>query len=166
MLSRLTVVRFLGARQLIHRQLLLVVISRRLEDPFQNELVHLCVGRCVAAAYDTICQMSILQQRSLMRSGWHNSHCKSNQCVADVENNFSRFCTDVFTALCILVAFQTLEPESRAQARLPDTIDVTSVISRGMDILERSGELHFKQPERGHPWPSSRRPLCCRPISH
>ncbi|KAF2099948.1 hypothetical protein NA57DRAFT_55880 [Rhizodiscina lignyota] len=115
--------RFLGARQLIHRQILLIVISRRIEDPFQNELVHLCVGRCVAASYDTICQMAILQQRALMRSGWHNSHY-------------------VFTALCILVAFQTLDPESRAQARLPESIDVSSVISRGMDILERAGELH------------------------
>ena len=49
---------------------------------------------------------------------------------------------DIFTALCILVAFQTLDPEAQSAAGLPDSIDVPKVISHGIGFLKRAGELH------------------------
>lgn len=45
-----------------------------------------------------------------------------------------------------MVAFQTLDPETQLQTRLPDTIynptNLRNVICRGMSILEKASELH------------------------
>jgi hypothetical protein len=49
---------------------------------------------------------------------------------------------DVFTAVCILVAFRTLDLDSQSHARLPELINIADVIARGMAILEKSGALH------------------------
>ena len=67
--------RFLNARLVLHRQLLLIYVTRRITDSFQLEIVYCCVQRCIMAAHDIISQMRALHQRTLLHSWWHNSHC-------------------------------------------------------------------------------------------
>ncbi|OQV06225.1 Fungal Zn2-Cys6 binuclear cluster domain-containing protein [Cladophialophora immunda] len=66
--------RYLHARHLIHRQTLLLYITRRVTDPFQREIMLKCVKRCVTAAYDSITQMGSLHHQNKLSSFWHNSH--------------------------------------------------------------------------------------------
>lgn len=69
--------RFLHLRLLIHRQTLLLYISRPVADQFQLELMLPCIKRCVLAASESITQMRFLRQHNALSSFWHNSHCMS-----------------------------------------------------------------------------------------
>lgn len=116
--------RFLHIRLLIHRQTLLYHILRRISDPFQLDLAHLCIRRCVMAAYDAITQVHLLQQHNLLSSSWHNSHY-------------------VFTALSVLVVYKHLDPHSRAKIDIPPSSDIDRVIGQGLEHLQRvGGEMH------------------------
>ncbi|KAL7944735.1 N-terminal binuclear Zn cluster-containing/DNA binding domain-containing protein [Trichoderma barbatum] len=116
--------RFLHIRLLIHRQTLLYHILRRISDPFQLDLAHLCIRRCVMAAYDAITQVHLLQQHNLLSSSWHNSHY-------------------VFTALSVLLVYQHLDPHSRLKIDIPPSSDIDNVISQGLEHLQRvGGEIH------------------------
>ncbi|TFB04575.1 hypothetical protein CCMA1212_003497 [Trichoderma ghanense] len=116
--------RFLHIRLLIHRQTLLYHILRRISDPFQLDLAHLCIRRCVMAAYDAITQVHLLQQHNLLSSSWHNSHY-------------------VFTALSVLLVYQHLDPYSRAKIDIPPSSDIDSIIGQGLEHLQRvGGEMH------------------------
>lgn len=87
--------------------------------------------------------MLLLEERALLRTGWHNSHCKPIPCISLLERVLlTASHSDIFTALCILVAFQTLNPEAKYAAHLPDSIEVPKVISQGVSFLKRAGELH------------------------
>lgn len=66
----------LHIRLLIHRQTLLYYILRRIPDPFQADLAHLCIKGCVMAAYDAIAEVHLLTQKKFLSSSWHNSHCE------------------------------------------------------------------------------------------
>jgi ABC-type protease/lipase transport system fused ATPase/permease subunit len=79
--SSLTSSRFLHARHLIHRQTLLLYITHRVTDAFQQEIMRTCVKRCIVAAYDSINQVRTLHHQNKLSSFWHNSHCK---CSLDV----------------------------------------------------------------------------------
>ncbi|UKZ46669.1 hypothetical protein TrVGV298_000875 [Trichoderma virens] len=116
--------RFLHIRLLIHRQTLLYHILRRISDPFQLDLAHLCIRRCVMAAYDAITQVHLLQQHNLLSSSWHNSHY-------------------VFTALSVLLVYQHLDPHSRSKIDIPPSSDIDNVIGQGLEHLQRvGGEIH------------------------
>ncbi|KAL6834625.1 N-terminal binuclear Zn cluster-containing/DNA binding domain-containing protein [Trichoderma camerunense] len=116
--------RFLHIRLLIHRQTLLYHILRRISDPFQLDLAHLCIRRCVMAAHDAIHQVHLLQQNNFLSSSWHNSHY-------------------VFTALSVLLVYQHLDPQSRSKIDLPPSSDIDVVIGQGTDHLNRvGGEIH------------------------
>ncbi|KIM73611.1 hypothetical protein PILCRDRAFT_724526 [Piloderma croceum F 1598] len=112
--------RFLSCRLLVHRQVLLIYITRRITDSFQREIMHCCVRRCIMAAHDTVRQMQQLHQRHLLHSWWHNSH-------------------HVFAALGVLLAFQTLDTQSKAEVGLV-SVDVDQVILRGTHLLEEVGD--------------------------
>jgi len=87
--------------------------------------------------------MLLLEERALLRTGWHNSHCKPILCISSLELVLlTTSHSDIFTALCILVAFQTLDPEAQFAAHLSDSIEVPKVISQGIGFLKRAGELH------------------------
>ena len=72
----LTMHRFLHARHLVHRQTLLLYITHRVTDPFQQDIMRTCVKRCITAAYDSITQVRSLHSQNKVSSSWHNSHCK------------------------------------------------------------------------------------------
>jgi len=82
--------------------------------------MHCCVRRCIMAAHDTVRQMLQLHQRHLLHSWWHNSHY-------------------VFAALGVLLAFQTLDAQSKAEVGL-GSVDVDQVILRGIHLLEEVGD--------------------------
>ncbi|OTA05277.1 Zn2Cys6 transcriptional regulator [Trichoderma parareesei] len=112
--------RFLHIRLLIHRQTLLYHILRRISDPFQLDLAHLCIRRCVMAAYDAITQVHLLQQHNLLSSSWHNSH-----------------------SLSVLVVYKHLDPHSRAKIDIPPSADIDRVLGQGLGHLQRvGGEMH------------------------
>ncbi|KAH8131001.1 hypothetical protein LI328DRAFT_161041 [Trichoderma asperelloides] len=116
--------RFLHIRLLIHRQTLLYYILRRIPDPFQTDLAHLCIRRCVMAAYDAIFQVHLLTQKNLLSSSWHNSHY-------------------VFTALSVLLVYQHLDPHSRSKVDIPQSSDIDNVIGHGLEHLQRvGGDIH------------------------
>ncbi|GFP56396.1 uncharacterized transcriptional regulatory protein C3C7.04 [Trichoderma asperellum] len=116
--------RFLHIRLLIHRQTLLYYILRRIPDPFQADLAHLCIRRCVMAAYDAIFQVHLLTQKNLLSSSWHNSHY-------------------VFTALSVLLVYQHLDPHSRSKVDIPQSSDIDNVIGHGLEHLQRvGGDIH------------------------
>ncbi|PTB36883.1 hypothetical protein M441DRAFT_150372 [Trichoderma asperellum CBS 433.97] len=116
--------RFLHIRLLIHRQTLLYYILRRIPDPFQADLAHLCIRRCVMAAYDAIFQVHLLTQKNLLSSSWHNSHY-------------------VFTALSVLLVYQHLDPHSRSKVDIPQSSDIDDVIGHGLEHLQRvGGDIH------------------------
>ncbi|KAL7922734.1 hypothetical protein ACQKWADRAFT_320672 [Trichoderma austrokoningii] len=116
--------RFLHIRLLIHRQTLLYYILRRIPDPFQADLAHLCIRRCAIAAYDAIDQVHLLTQKNLLSSSWHNSHY-------------------VFTALSVLLVYQHLDPHSRSKVDIPQSLDVDSIIGHGLEHLQRvGGDIH------------------------
>ncbi|KAL7932210.1 N-terminal binuclear Zn cluster-containing/DNA binding domain-containing protein [Trichoderma chlorosporum] len=116
--------RFLHIRLLIHRQTLLYHILRRISDPFQLDLAHLCIRRCVSAAYDAIAQVHLVKQNKQLSSSWHNSHY-------------------VFTALSVLLVFQHLDPHSRLKIDIPPSLDIDDAIGQGLEHLQRvGGEIH------------------------
>jgi hypothetical protein len=87
--------------------------------------------------------MLLLEERALLRTGWHNSHCKLMARMSPFERLLlTTSHSDIFTALCILVAFQTLDPGAQSAAHLPDSIDVPKIISQGIGFLKRAGDLH------------------------
>lgn len=111
---------FLNSRLLIHRQILLIYITRRITDFFQREIMLCCVRRCIMAAYDTITAMQVLYSRSQVNSSWHNSHY-------------------VFAALGVMLVFQTLDAQSKANVNLPPGVDVDDVVLRGTEFLDQVG---------------------------
>jgi hypothetical protein len=90
------------------------------------------------AAYDTINQVRILSQRRLLHSWWHNSHSMIN--LLDFTSIFGLQYLGVFTALCVMLAFRMLSPQSKAEVGLLDSVDVDQVISQGTDLLQEVGE--------------------------
>ncbi|OAG36760.1 hypothetical protein AYO21_09033 [Fonsecaea monophora] len=116
--------RYLHARHLIHRQTLLLYITRRVTDHFQREIMLKCVKRCVTAAYDSITQMGSLHHQNKLSSFWHNSHY-------------------VFAALGVLLVYQTVEPQSKADIALPPNVDVDHAVRMGLELLQRvGGQMH------------------------
>ncbi|OAL20910.1 hypothetical protein AYO22_08538 [Fonsecaea multimorphosa] len=116
--------RYLHARHLIHRQTLLLYITRRVTDHFQREIMLKCVKRCVTAAYDSITQMGSLHHQNKLSSFWHNSHY-------------------VFAALGVLLVYQTVEPQSKADIALPPNVDVDHAVRIGLELLQRvGGQMH------------------------
>ncbi|OAP54239.1 hypothetical protein AYL99_11340 [Fonsecaea erecta] len=116
--------RYLHARHLIHRQTLLLYITRRVTDHFQREIMLKCVKRCVTAAYDSITQMGSLHHQNKLSSFWHNSHY-------------------VFAALGVLLVYQTVEPQSKADIGLPPNVDVDHAVRIGLELLQRvGGQMH------------------------
>jgi hypothetical protein len=134
----LTPTRFLSCRLLVHRQVLLIYITRRITDSFQREIMHCCVRRCIMAAHDTVRQMLQLHQRHLLHSWWHNSHRMSTYIISyNLSNQLSP--SDVFAALGVLLAFQTLDAQSKAEVGLV-SVDVDQVILHGTHLLEEVGD--------------------------
>ncbi|OIW23940.1 hypothetical protein CONLIGDRAFT_657486 [Coniochaeta ligniaria NRRL 30616] len=116
--------RFLHLRLLIHRQTLLLYISRPVTDQFQLELMLPCIKRCVLAASESITQMRFLRQHNSLSSFWHNSHY-------------------IFAALGVLLVFQKIDPQFRAEVGIPASPDLDELIGQGLDILQRvGGEMH------------------------
>ncbi|KIM77707.1 hypothetical protein PILCRDRAFT_825147 [Piloderma croceum F 1598] len=112
--------RFLSCWLLVHRQVLLIYITRQITDSFQRKIMHSCARRSIMAAHDTMRQMLQLHQRHLLHLWWHNSH-------------------HVFAALGVLLAFQTLDAQSKAEVGLV-SVDVDRVILRGTHLLEEVGD--------------------------
>ncbi|KAJ9614660.1 hypothetical protein H2200_002797 [Cladophialophora chaetospira] len=116
--------RFLHARHLVHRQTLLLYITRRVKDPFQQEIMRTCVKRCITAAYDSITQVSTLHQHNKLSPFWHNSHY-------------------VFAALGVLLVYHTVEPTSVTEISLPPNVDIDHTIRQGVELLSRvGGQMH------------------------
>ena len=66
--------RFLYCRVLLHRQILLIYVTRRCPEGFQCEIMYPCIRQCITAAHETIYQVQLLSQRRLLHAWWHNSH--------------------------------------------------------------------------------------------
>ncbi|KAL2016665.1 hypothetical protein VTK56DRAFT_3209 [Thermocarpiscus australiensis] len=116
--------RSLHLRLLIHRQTLLLYISRPVTDPFVLELMLPCIKRCVLAASESITQMRFLRQQNALSSFWHNSHY-------------------IFAALGVLLVFQKIDPQFRAEVGVPESVDLDELIGQGLEILQRvGGEMH------------------------
>jgi hypothetical protein len=66
--------RFLNCRLLLHRQILLIYVTRQCLDSFLRQMMYPCIQRCVRAACDTIGQVWMLLERRALHSWWHNAH--------------------------------------------------------------------------------------------
>ncbi len=66
--------RFLYCRVLLHRQILLIYVTRRCPEGFQCEIMYPCIRQCIMAAHETIYQVQLLSQRRVLHAWWHNSH--------------------------------------------------------------------------------------------
>jgi hypothetical protein len=132
--------RFLNSRLLLHRQILLLYVTRRITDTFQRDIMYCCVQRCIMAAYETINQMRILRQRQLIHNWWHNSHCMTLPSCLDI--SCLQF-PDVFAALGVMLTFQTLDERGKQDVHLPESLDVDQIISQGYELLEEvGGQMH------------------------
>jgi hypothetical protein len=116
---------------------------RRATDPFQQEIMYCCVRRCVTAAHDSISQMQHLHQQNLLQSWWHNSHCKFPHLRETQHSQSDLMLIDVFAALGVLLAFQTLDPQSKAELGIFNSDDIEATIRGGLDLLEKvGGQMH------------------------
>ncbi|KAH8802542.1 N-terminal binuclear Zn cluster-containing/DNA binding domain-containing protein [Xylogone sp. PMI_703] len=116
--------RFLNARLLLHRQILLIYVTCFVKDDFQREVMHCSVRRCIIAAHETVCQVRLLHEKRFFHYWWHHSHF-------------------IFAALGVMLAFKMLDPQRKEDARLPDSIDVDQAIIDGKGLLEEVGShLH------------------------
>ena len=97
---------------------------RRIEDSFQRDITHTCVRRCVVAAYETISAMQLLRQQGMQNSFWHNSHY-------------------VFSAVGVLMVFQTLGNQSTIDVGIPASTNIDRIILDGTILLEEVGaQMH------------------------
>lgn len=93
------------------------------------------------AAHDIISQMRALRQRSLLHSWWHNSH--RTHAPHSLPNSKTLILLDVFTALGVMLAFKSLDEQSKQAVRLPKGLDVDEIITHGNELLEQvGGEMH------------------------
>jgi hypothetical protein len=94
------------------------------------------------AAHDMISQMRALHQRSLLHSWWHNSHCMC-RIISALSLHNTNIIADVFAALGVMLAFNSLDEPSKQQVRLPKNLDVNEIIAYGHQLLEEvGGHLH------------------------
>ncbi|RFU30256.1 hypothetical protein B7463_g6097, partial [Scytalidium lignicola] len=116
--------RFLNARLLLHRQILLIYVTCIVKDDFQREVMHCSVRRCITAAHETVCQVRLLHEKRFFHYWWHHSHF-------------------IFAALGVMLAFKALDTQRKEDVGLPESVNVDQAISDGKGLLEEvESHLH------------------------